>query len=102
MKNLRVIACLAVLLMVFGSFGASLCAAPQADVRFDLQGPQTISLNNASAAELQMIKGIGPALAERIVAYRNEHGPFKQVDDLTAVRGIGQAKLEKMKTQLRL
>lgn len=54
-----------------------------------------INLNSASATELTRLSGIGPVKAEAIVRFREEHGPFERVDDLTAVRGIGAATLEK-------
>lgn len=50
-----------------------------------------LDLNTASAAELETLPRIGPALAERIVRYREEHGPFLRVEDLDAVSGIGPA-----------
>jgi competence ComEA-like helix-hairpin-helix protein len=53
-----------------------------------------IDINTASAAELIELPGIGPALAARIVAYRTEHGLFRTVDDLTAVKGIGPTTVE--------
>ncbi len=49
--------------------------------------------NQASAAELERLPGVGPVLAERIVAYREENGPFRTVEDLLDVPGIGEAKL---------
>jgi competence protein ComEA len=49
---------------------------------------------------LQVLPGVGPALSERIVSYRDEHGPFKSVDQLAEVKGIGEAKLAKLKNQL--
>ncbi|MDP8957691.1 MAG: helix-hairpin-helix domain-containing protein, partial [Actinomycetota bacterium] len=52
-----------------------------------------IQLNEASAAELETLPGVGPVLAERIVAQREEHGPFASVEDLLDVPGIGEAKL---------
>jgi competence protein ComEA len=61
---------------------------------------QPIHLNTATAAELEALSGIGPALAEAIVSYRNEHGPFSSVDELLDVRGIGQAKLEALREQV--
>ena len=61
---------------------------------------ETIQLNQASAEELQVLPGVGPALSERIVLYRTEHGPFKSVDQLTEVKGVGQAKLAKFREQL--
>jgi competence protein ComEA len=54
-----------------------------------------INLNTASSSELSLLKGIGSIKAEAIVRFREEHGPFTRIDDLTAVKGIGQATLEK-------
>lgn len=48
-----------------------------------------IRVNTASAAELELLPGIGPKLAARIIAERNANGPFRSVDDLQRVRGIG-------------
>ncbi|GIK19278.1 MAG: hypothetical protein AMXMBFR77_14330 [Phycisphaerales bacterium] len=56
-----------------------------------------IDLNSASAAELQSLPGIGPALAARIVEDRNATGPFGSVDDLQRVRGIGPITIEKIR-----
>lgn len=61
---------------------------------------ETIHLNQATAEELQTLPGVGPALSERILLYRTEHGPFTSVDQLTEVNGVGQAKLAKLKSQL--
>lgn len=48
-----------------------------------------LDINRATAAELQTLPGIGPTLAARIVAFRDENGPFAGVDDLVRVPGIG-------------
>lgn len=56
-----------------------------------------VDLNTAGAEELEALPGIGPVLARRIVAYREEHGPFKRVEDLMKVRGIGPVLLEKIR-----
>lgn len=62
---------------------------------------ERINLNAADAAALAAgIDGIGPAKAAAIVAYRAEHGPFKTVDDLLLVRGIGQATLDRNRDRL--
>ena len=55
-----------------------------------------IDLNTASAVQLQELKGIGEKTAAAIVAYREAHGAFKSVDDLTHVKGIGEKKLSKI------
>ncbi len=52
-----------------------------------------VNLNIASAEELETLPGIGGKLAERIIAYRTENGPFETVEDLANVSGIGEAKL---------
>ncbi len=61
---------------------------------------ETIQINQASAEEFQALPGVGPALSERIVLYRTEHGPFKSVDQLTEVKGVGQTKLAKFREHL--
>lgn len=48
-----------------------------------------VNLNTASAIELESLDGIGPALAARIIEHREAHGPFRRVEDVAAVRGIG-------------
>ena len=53
-----------------------------------------LDLNAASAEELAELPGIGPELARRIAAYREEHGPFETVEELMEVSGIGQGKLD--------
>jgi competence protein ComEA len=58
---------------------------------------EQIDLNSATSAELQRIPGIGPSLAERLIAYRQQNGGFHSIDDLLQVSGIGQKKYEKMK-----
>jgi competence protein ComEA len=52
-----------------------------------------IDLNAASVSGLQELPGVGPVLAARIVAHRDENGPFTTVEDLLDVPGIGEAKL---------
>ncbi len=59
-----------------------------------------IDLNGAGATDLDGLPGIGPALAQRIVQYRQQHGPFKKIDDLLQVSGIGPKLLEKIKPHL--
>jgi competence protein ComEA len=49
-----------------------------------------IDVNRATAAELERLPGVGPALAQRIVAYREAHGPFRSVEELAMVPGISE------------
>lgn len=56
-----------------------------------------IDLNAANAKELQELPGVGPVTAQRIVDLREKSGRFKRVEDLLAVRGISQKKLDAMR-----
>lgn len=62
-------------------------------------GDGLINLNRASAAELQGLPGVGPVLAERIVADREAQGPYASVDDLDRVSGIGPAILANLRSR---
>lgn len=62
---------------------------PQAEIVPDLS---PLDLNTASAAELAQLPGIGPELAERIIAYRTEHGAFGSTEEIMEVSGIGEGK----------
>ena len=61
-----------------------------------------VSLNSATAEELTELKGVGEVTAQAIVAYREEHGGFKDVEELLEVSGIGPAKLAQLKDQVQL
>ncbi|MDV2418751.1 ComEA family DNA-binding protein [Corynebacterium tuberculostearicum] len=65
-------------------------------------GSSGVSLNNATAEELTELKGVGEVTAQAIVAYREEHGGFKNVEELLEVSGIGPAKLAQLKDQVQL
>lgn len=65
-------------------------------------GSSGVSLNSATAEELTELKGVGEVTALAIVAYREEHGGFKDVEELLEVSGIGPAKLEQLKDQVQL
>lgn len=89
MRALRVL-----VLVVLGSLLASgpLWAAPKT-----IDG--VVNINSASVAELQRLPGIGPAKAERIVAYRKAR-PFRTVEELGRVKGIGPKTVRKLKPHL--
>ncbi len=70
----------------------------------DRQRPRAaiIDINQASAEDLQKLPGIGPELARRIIAYRQKHGPFRRVEDLLVIRGIGAKKWKAIRKYLRV
>ena len=59
-----------------------------------------VNVNTASAEELDVLPGIGPALADRIIAYREANGPFTAAEDLLAVSGIGEKVLDGLRDQI--
>ncbi len=56
-----------------------------------------MNINTAKAPELENLPGIGPSLAQKIIEYRQNHGPFLSLEDLLNVSGIGPAKLDQIK-----
>jgi competence protein ComEA len=61
-----------------------------------------INLNAATQEDLEALPGIGPVLAERIIAHRITHGPFRRIEDLQGVSGIGPKNLEHIRPYLTL
>ena len=63
--------------------------------------PSTIiNLNTATVAELEMLPGIGAKVAARIVEYRTNKGPFRKIEDLMNVQGVGEKSFLKLRPQL--
>lgn len=70
---------------------------------FVVQAGDSVNINVADAEVIaQTIKGIGLAKATAIVKYREDYGPYKSVDDLLDVKGIGEKTLEKIRAQVTL
>ncbi len=61
------------------------------------KGGGKVSLNRASGAELETLPGVGPKTAVAIIRFRKENGPFRSVEDLIQVRGIGPAKMAQVR-----
>lgn len=63
-------------------------------------GTSRISLNSADAQQLQQLPGVGPVIAERIVAWRTANGPFRSVAELGEVSGVGPAMIARIEDQV--
>ena len=61
-----------------------------------------INLNDATPAQLDALPGVGPVTAAAIIAYRAQHGPFRNVNALTNVRGVGPSMLEQLRPLVRI
>jgi comEA protein len=57
----------------------------------------TVNINTATAEQLEMLPGIGEARAHAVIAMRKQRGGFKSIDELTEVKGIGEAALERLR-----
>lgn len=64
------------------------------------QGSNAVSINHASKKELERLPGIGPALASRIVEHRERYGPFRRVEHLLMVRGIGERRFMSLRPHI--
>ncbi|MCW5799850.1 MAG: helix-hairpin-helix domain-containing protein [Nitrospira sp.] len=60
-------------------------------------GARRVDLNHATLADLEALPGIGPKLAQRVIEHRDENGPFRSVDDLRQVKGIGRKKFDRLR-----
>ena len=97
---LRLIASLA-LVAAFAAQPAAQTAQKAAVTRTEAKpAAAPINLNTATAAELEKLPGIGQKVAARIVEYREKHGPFKKVEELMNVQGIGEKSFLQFRSQL--
>jgi len=95
----QLLAVLAVVL-VWGLAPVTVYAGPQGAVQE--ASFNSVSINTAPAAALEELPGVGPALAARVIQYRQEHGPFKRVEEIKDVKGIGDVLFDKLKDRLTL
>ena len=81
-------------LLTGAAFGAAAQSpAPQPETR--LVG--VVNVNTANAQQLELLPTVGPARAAAIIEHRKQHGPFKRVEDLTRVSGVGEHALERIR-----
>jgi competence protein ComEA len=82
--------------LFLGLLASSLPALPAAAA----EGKRVVNINTADIAKLSYLPRVGPAVAERIVQYRKDNGPFKSAEDLMHVRGIGEKTFALLKPYL--
>ena len=78
-------------LFFLACFAASLAAAADTG-----SGAGVVNINTADADQLQLLPRVGPALASRIISYREANGPFTTIEEILAVKGIGESSLERL------
>ena len=66
------------------------------------QESQKVNINTASESELQTLTGIGPSKAATIIQYRTEKGPFKSIEEIKNIGGIGDKTFEKLKDDIEI
>ena len=91
-----------IIALSFLAIGYPQHAAAQSSTRSTAKPAVTsaININTASANELQALPGIGAKTATRILEYRQKNGPFKKVEELMNVRGVGEKNFLKLKAQI--
>lgn len=65
-----------------------------------VNGSGKININTAGESELDTLEGVGPATAKAIIQYRNQNGPFKSIEEIKNVKGIGDSKFNSMKDSI--
>jgi len=82
--------------------GTSMSTTGRSDALPRVVDSTIININTATQAQLELLPGIGPSLATRIIEYRTEHGLFASVDELDRVKGIGSRTLERIRTLVKV
>jgi competence protein ComEA len=88
-----------------GILAAQALAAQTAPARTDAKAAKpavVVNLNTATQADLETLPGVGAKMAARIIEYRQKKGPFKKIEELMNVQGIGEKNFLKLKPQLTL
>src|SRR2546422_7426430 len=92
----------AVVFLIAAHPHAAAAAQQTAGARAAAKPPTTgvVNLNTASATQLEALPGIGAKTAARIIEYRQKNGPFKKIEELMNVRGVGEKNFLKLKAQI--
>lgn len=93
MRNVWLVVLLALAVVVAGGTAGQIQAAPPQGEKAAADGK--VNINAASKTELMKLEGVGPALAEKIIEYREANGPFKKPEEIRRVRGFGKGLWEK-------
>ena len=97
-----------ILLIILAAIPCSACATPpraapsaaQLSPRVTKSQAPVININTASVRELEELPGIGIGLAERIVSYREQYGPFRRAEHLMLVRGISDRRFRELRPRI--
>jgi comEA protein len=99
----RYLGCIFALVVMFGEAPCdSWVFALQKQGKASKPPATAIDINKATANDLRKLPGIGPSLAKQIVAYREKHGPFRRVEDLMVIKGIGIKKWKEIRPLVRV
>jgi competence protein ComEA len=99
MQMLRLVLSMAALALCFAAVPLAQGAPASPDTRA-VKAAATVNLNTATVIELQELPGVGARTAERIVEYRQKNGPFKKIEELMNVQGIGEKSFLKLRSQI--
>ena len=95
--NRSALALVAALLVVSGPLFAQRATKPPAAAA---ASTEVVNLNSATAAQIAALPGIGPKTADLVVQYRTKNGPFKKIEEIMNVRGVGEKSFLKIKDRL--
>jgi competence protein ComEA len=103
MKTSALVLAVALVVVLFGSApaGAQRATKPAAGAPKAPAAPgAVVNLNSATIAQIATLPGIGPKTAELVVQYRQKNGPFKKIEELMNVKGIGEKSFLRIKDRL--